>query len=85
MKTLQLQQKAVRESRAQFEKTLSEIKSRTQFPAIAHEAVSMLNWHGKGSPLLVAGAAAGAAWIVRKFIKRRRTRSLGATKLQTIK
>jgi hypothetical protein len=85
MSTLQARQKAVHESRAQFEKTLSEIKSRTQFPAIAHEVVSILNWRGKGSPLLVAGAAAGAAWIVGRFIKRRRTRSLDAIKLQTLK
>jgi hypothetical protein len=85
MNSLHAHEKAVRESHAAFAKTFGEIRSRTQFPAITHEALSLLNLRGKGSPLLIAGAAAGIAWIFGRFIKRRKARSVNATKLQTIK
>lgn len=85
MKSLRHLESAAREQRAQFDRTLQEIKSRAQFPAIAHETIGLLNLRRRGPPLVAAGAVAGAVWLINKFRGRKKSRSLRSSKTPTLK
>ncbi len=85
MKSLHQLENAAREQRTQFEETLGEIKARAHFPAIAHEAIGLLNLRRKGPPLVAASAVAGAVWLFNKFLRRKKFRSLRAPKTHNLK
>ena len=67
MTSLHQLESAAREQRSQVEKTLGEIKPRAQFPAIAHEAIGLLNLRHRGQPLIAAGGIARDVWLIKNF------------------
>ena len=85
MNTLRQLESTAREQRAQFDRTLQEIKSRAQFPAIAHETIGLLNLRRRGPPLIAAGGIAATVWLFKKFLGRKKYRSLRSPKTPTLK
>ncbi len=85
MSSLQQLENATREQRLRFEKTVNEIATRTQFPALFHETLDLLNLRRRGPPLLVAGTMAAAVWLFHEFLGRRKSRLGRITKTPTLK
>ena len=85
MSSLRQLETTAREQHLRFEKTLGEIRARTQFPSLFHETLDLLHVRRRGPPLVAAGAVAAAAWLFHKFLGRRKS-SLGrTTKTPTLK
>jgi hypothetical protein len=85
MTSLHQLESAAGEQRSQVDKTLGEIKSRAQFPAIAHEAIGLLNLRHRGQPLIAADGIAGAVWHIKKFLGRKKPQSLRSSKTPNLK
>lgn len=79
MKSLQQLEKDARDRRAQFNATLLDIQSRLTLPGLAKEALRHMDPHltplppaflaVKRHPILVAGALAGVAWLLKQAIR----------------
>jgi hypothetical protein len=85
MSSLRQLENTARERHHRFEKTLGEIRTRTQFPSLFHETLDLLHVRRRGPPLVAAGAVAGAAWIIHKFLGRQKSRPGLTTKSPTLK
>lgn len=79
MKSLQQLEKEARDRRAQFNATLLDVQSRLTLPGLAKEALRYMDPHlahlpptllaVKRHPILVAGALAGAAWLLKQALR----------------
>lgn len=79
MKSLQQLEKEARDRRAQFNATLHDVQSRLTLPGLAKEALRRMDPHlthlppallaVKRHPILVAGALAGAAWLLKQALR----------------
>jgi hypothetical protein len=85
MSSLQQLEREVRECRAQFHATLSDVKCRLTLPGLAKEALLHVDPHLSGlppaflavkrHPILAAGALAGASWLLNKVLRSVRQRN----------
>ncbi len=79
MSSLHQLEKEARESRAQFDATLSDVKCRLTLPGLAKEALLHMDPHltrlppaflaVKHHPILAAGALAGASWLLKQALR----------------
>lgn len=79
MNSLQKLEREARDRRAQFDATLSDVQSRLTLPGLAKEALLHMDPHLsrlppaflaiKRHPILVAGALAGASWLLKQALR----------------
>jgi hypothetical protein len=77
-------EKAARDQRIQFDKTLGEVKRRSTFSELGHEALSLINLRDKAPPVIAGSIVATAAWIFSKILGRKKRRSIPATKTPNV-
>lgn len=79
MSSLQQLEREARDRRTQFNATLSDVQSRLTLPGLAKEALLHMDPHlsrlppaflaVKRHPILVAGALAGASWLLKQVLR----------------